>query len=86
LQEESSGTVKKTIHRKEYRAILDALAKARDDKGLTQAQVAHALKKPQSYVSKVENGERRIDVMEFLDICRAIGVDFSKLLRDAGRG
>ena len=78
-------TVKKTIHREEYQKLLKALEQARTDKGMTQQEIADALGKPQSYISKIENGERRIDVIEFMEICEVIGVKYEKLLKEAGR-
>ena len=48
---------------------------------MTQAQVADKLKKPQSYVSKYERGERRLDVIEFIEIAGVLRVDPSALLR-----
>lgn len=48
----------------EYKFMLQRLIEARNALGETQAQVAEKLKKPQSYVSKCESGERRIDVTE----------------------
>ena len=42
--------------------------------GLTQQQVADALGRPQSFVAKYENGERRIDIVEFVEICEVIGI------------
>ncbi|GAJ29661.1 transcriptional regulator [Acidomonas methanolica NBRC 104435] len=59
---------------------MDLLIAARHAKGLTQATLAARLGKPQSYVAKYENGERRLDVIEFLDITDAIGVDGRVLL------
>lgn len=56
------------------------LVKARKAKGLTQAELAEALNKPQSFVAKYENGERRIDVVEFVDITAALGVSTADLL------
>jgi len=53
-----------SIHSKEYREIIQKLKAARLASGLTQTEVALKLKKPQSYVSKIERGERRIDVVE----------------------
>lgn len=47
-----------------YRQFLERLRAARREAGLTQAQVARALRKPQSFVSKCESGERRVDVIE----------------------
>lgn len=50
------------------------LVQARDDADLKQAQVAARLNRPQSFVSKYENGERKLDVIEFIDVCKALGV------------
>ena len=51
-------------YRRHYRALLKSLKQARNDARLTQAQVARKLSKPQSFVSKFESGERRIDFVE----------------------
>lgn len=56
------------------------LVEARKAKGLTQAELATALGKPQSFVAKYENGERRIDVIEFVDITAVLGVPTADLL------
>lgn len=53
-----------------YRYFLRALVDARRDAGLTQRQVAERLHKPQSYVSKCESGERRVDVVELAAFAR----------------
>jgi transcriptional regulator with XRE-family HTH domain len=50
------------------------LTEARARAGLTQLQVAERVKRPQSYVSKYENGERQLDVIEFIAICAAMNV------------
>lgn len=68
-------------HRREYRALVDALRDARLGAGLTQTGLAEALGATQTFISKVERGERRLDVIEFVDICRAIGVDPLAVLR-----
>jgi transcriptional regulator with XRE-family HTH domain len=52
------------------------LREARESANLTQVQIAEKLGKPQSYVSKVESGERNIDFIETRDYCRACGKDF----------
>lgn len=54
----------KPIYTPDYRRILAALRKAREDAGLTQAEVAAQLNRPQSFVSKCESGERRIDPVD----------------------
>ncbi|MNF15991.1 helix-turn-helix protein [compost metagenome] len=48
---------------------------------MTQAQVAERLGKPQSFVSKYERGERRLDVIEFIEVCRLLGVEPEKLIQ-----
>ena len=65
----------KSVHTPRYRNFLRILVDARDKAGLSQAEVAERLSRPQSYVSKYENAERRLDVIEFLDIAKAIGFD-----------
>lgn len=54
----------KSIYSKDYKEIIDRLKKARVDAGLSQQAIANKLGKPQSYVSKIESGERRLDVAE----------------------
>ena len=51
------------------------LREARLRAGLRQIDVATTLGKPQSYVTKIESGERRIDLIETLDLCRAVSLD-----------
>jgi transcriptional regulator with XRE-family HTH domain len=57
-------------HSPRYRAFLNKLRQARHDTGLTQVEVAKALRRPQSFVSKCESGERRVDVTELEDFAR----------------
>jgi transcriptional regulator with XRE-family HTH domain len=58
---------------------------AREVAGVTQEELARRLRKPQSYVSKAEMGERRLDVVEFLHFMRAIEGEPHALLRDIER-
>jgi len=51
------------------------LIKARKDACITQSDLAKTLDKPQSYISKYERGERRLDIVEFLHIARALTID-----------
>lgn len=59
---------------------------AREARGVTQQELARRLGKPQSYVSKAEMGERRLDVVEYLHFMRAIEGEPHALLRDIERG
>ena len=62
-----------------------ALAHARRAAGLTQVDLAKKIGRPQSFVSKVESGERRIDVVEFLDVARALRFDPGRFLAEVDR-
>lgn len=71
----------KSVFTKEYKALLTYLVAEREAAGLTQQTLADRLGKPQSFVSKYENGERRLDVVEFLIVARAIGADPYAIIR-----
>ena len=57
----------RSLHSEAYQRFLVRLRRAREDCGLTQAEVARRLGRPQSYVSKSESGERRVDVVELAE-------------------
>lgn len=67
-------------HSDRYKQVCALLKEARKKKGLTQAVVAVRLGKPQSFVSKYESGERRLDVVEFIEIAAALGASAGALL------
>ncbi len=64
-----------SIHTEEYQDLIGLLIEARIDAGLTQQELADSLGKPQSYIAKVEGCERRLDIIEFLHIAKAIGAN-----------
>jgi len=57
-----------------YELLLARLVEARRESDLSQAEVARRLGRPQSFVSKYERAERRLDVVELIDVCEALGV------------
>lgn len=71
----------KTIHQDRYSRLIGEMVKLRKDKKVTQTQLAQQLGKPQSYVAKIETLERKLDIVEFVDWCNAIGQSPSELLR-----
>jgi len=78
----SARGIGKTVHSSEQAAFCALMVAARKQAGLTQHELARRLKRPQSFVAKYEGGERRMDVVEFVAIARAVGADPVKLLRD----
>jgi len=76
------AAVSKSIHRKEYAVLIEAVRDARLAAGLTQAQVSRKLGRSQSFISDVETGKRRIDVVELRDIARLAGLSLGKLIAD----
>ena len=64
-----------STHQLHYKRLVQRLKAARRSAGLTQAEVAKRLGRPQSFVSKYERGERRLDVVEFGHVATAIGFD-----------
>ncbi|GLQ11460.1 transcriptional regulator [Devosia yakushimensis] len=77
-----------SIHSPEYQVLRELLAAQRKSQGLTQADVASLIGRPQSFVAKYEGGERRIDVVEFLAIAQALNADpqslFSAFVKNLG--
>ncbi|WP_296305254.1 helix-turn-helix transcriptional regulator [uncultured Desulfovibrio sp.] len=67
-----------------YEALTAVLKRTRKQCGLTQVALAARLDKPQSYVSKYESGERRLDIIEFFTIAQKMEVDPVAMLREAG--
>ncbi len=65
-----------------YELLRHLLVEARTKAGLKQADVAELLGHPQSYISKIERGERRVDVIEFMEIAKVIGFDPIAFLRE----
>jgi len=76
----------KSIFTNKYEALRALIIDARKEKNLTQTQVAKKLGRPQSFVSKFERGERRLDVVEFLDLARVLGLNPCHLLQRLERG
>jgi transcriptional regulator with XRE-family HTH domain len=62
----------------DYESFSALLKKLREDKGLTQAELAERLEVPQSFVSKYETGERRLDFVETAQVCKALGLTIER--------
>jgi transcriptional regulator with XRE-family HTH domain len=66
----------KTIHRPEYDVVLAMVRSLRERAGITQTDMSAQLGRSQSFISDIERGVRRIDVLELRDICRLAGKGF----------
>jgi hypothetical protein len=71
----------KSVHSPDQATFCELMVKARKTAGLTQQALADRLHKPQSFVPKSAGGDRRLDVVEFLTVARAIGADPVRILR-----
>lgn len=71
----------KAIYSKEQKYIIGQLKKARKKAGLSQAEVARIFKKTQSYLSKVESGQRRIDVIQLKEFMKIYKKDLNFFIK-----
>jgi ribosome-binding protein aMBF1 (putative translation factor) len=77
--------VKKNLPHEQRKKLLVLLRNIRIDAGLTQAELASRLSRDQTFVSKYESGERRLDVLELREVCLAIGIDFTEFTKQLER-
>lgn len=73
------STLRKTLRSRGHRALIAILVAARKKAGMTQRDLAFRIKRPRSFVGRMEAGERRIDVIEFIEIARALEGDPKEL-------
>ena len=72
----------KSVFTAKYSRFRLLMVEARKSAKLTQTELAQKLSRPQSFVSKYELGERRLDVIEFLEVARALGMDAVKFIKE----
>lgn len=72
-----------STHPELYKALLQALIQARKDAGITQVELAGRIGQRQTFVSKYETEERRLDVAEYIAIARAVGANPYELTKEA---
>lgn len=72
----------KAIYRPEYEIFLDILKRHRIQAGLTQVECSTALGRPQSFMSDVERGSRRLDIIQLRDLCHVLGFDLPTLVAE----
>ena len=81
LAPKATANVSKSAFTQQAERLRDLLIGARRTAGLTQVQLAKRLRRPQSFVSKYERGERRLDVVEFLQVTDALRADPYQMIR-----
>ncbi|MGE8449844.1 MAG: helix-turn-helix domain-containing protein [Pseudomonadales bacterium] len=72
----------KAIYRSEYDVFLTLLKARRVKAGLTQTECSSSLGRPQSFMSDVERGVRRLDIIQINDLCGVLGCDLVELIRE----
>jgi transcriptional regulator with XRE-family HTH domain len=71
----------KTIHSKGQAVLQSLLRKLRQEAGFRQQDLAEKLGEPQSFVSKYESGDRRLDIIEIRQICQALGISLTEFIK-----
>lgn len=75
----------KSIHQEDYMFFLQHLRSTREQSGLTQEQIAEEMGVTQTFISKCERGERRMDLLEVREYCRAMRAPFEKFVANLER-
>ena len=70
----------------DYRSVIETLIQVRIDQGVSQRELGRRLGKPPSFPNKIENFERRLDVLEFIAIARALGIAPDELMGRLAKG
>lgn len=73
--------MEKSLFMREWAEVVALLRYLRQERGLTQQELAERLQEPQTFVSKCERGRRRLDLLEVREFCRAIGVPFGEFVQ-----
>lgn len=71
-----------SIYDQTYQKSIMLLKQKRKQQKISQKQLAEQLKKPQSFISKYESGERRLDFIEFISIAKLLHIDLSELIKN----
>ena len=69
------------MHSPRYQIFRNLLVAAREERGLTQIEIAAKLCKPQSFISKYERGERRLDFTEFVELANLLEIDVADFIK-----
>jgi transcriptional regulator with XRE-family HTH domain len=73
--------VAKTLGSERHKALIRLLIEAREKAGLTQTELAEKIGEYQSFVARLESGQRRVDVVEFLELAEVLGLDVNSAIK-----
>lgn len=74
--------MKRTSKEIQNEKLLKLLKKIRHEKGIRQISLAEKLRVPQSFISKYESGDRRLDILELRQVCNAMGISLEEFIRE----
>jgi transcriptional regulator with XRE-family HTH domain len=74
-------TMEKSIYTDQQEKLQELLRQVREESGLRQSDLARLIGEPQPFVSKYERGERRLDILELREICKALGITLETFVR-----
>lgn len=72
--------MEKSLYSNKYKILITELCQLRLSAGMKQQDLAEKLNVPQSFISKYENGERRLDLIEVIEICRCLNTSVSEII------
>ena len=72
--------IRRSLHSREYAEFLTVLKRVREDAGMTQGDLAAKIGQTQTYVSKCERGQRRVDIIELRQLCKGLNMDLKRFL------
>jgi len=76
--------MEKNLYTQRQLRLQELLRELRQNANLTQGEVAARLERPQSFVSKYESGERRLDILELWDVCQALEISLEMFVKALG--
>lgn len=78
---QNGSMTNKTIFNKQYQSMIKTLIEIRKQQGISQRELADRLKRAHSYIGRIETFERRLDVVDLINICRALGLTNREILK-----
>ncbi len=77
-----NGIMTKALYRQEHQVLIKLLRTIRENANLTQSECSRALGRPQSFMSDVEKGLRRLDIVQLRDLCAVLGYELPRFISE----